>query len=39
MTGLYREEQLEQGQPSPWDGEFMVGAGYDSKEDTVTGRD
>lgn len=25
MTGIYREEQLGQEQPSPWDEEFMVG--------------
>ena len=24
MSGLYREESLEEGQPSPWAGEFRV---------------
>ena len=28
MSGLYREEPLEEGQPSPWAGKFKVGGRY-----------
>jgi hypothetical protein len=35
MSGLYREGQLREGQPSPWAGEFWVCL----EKDPVTGRD
>jgi hypothetical protein len=28
MSGLYREDSLGEGQPSPWTGKFKVGKGY-----------
>lgn len=30
MSGLYREEPLGEGQPSPWAGEFRVGSRVNS---------
>lgn len=36
---FYREEQLERAQFGPWAGEFRVGVGYASQEDSVAGGD
>lgn len=37
MAEFYREEQLERAQFSPKTGEFRVGVGYASQEDSVAG--
>lgn len=39
MAGLYREEQPEEGQPSPVPGLGESRVGYASQEDLITGRD
>lgn len=39
MVGSYREEQLGEGQPRPWAGEFRVADEYINQEGPVTGKD